>query len=221
MTDGSRLRESWSSALKHAQNNFRSLLTSSASASWKRVTAVARETTTNSPPGKGKGKALPQASDVIVHRRPTKSGDVVRLVLELPAEDGLASLESWRAVLTTPEMRKEWDPTVEAAHVVEMFDPNTRISKTDFTLGWPANPRDAITISRAYTDANTLIDISTSLPRSTDEPGYLRPAPPYYSPGVSSLSPALPNHQESQTCPNYGSPAFGNKISKPCGVPLH
>ncbi|KAG8941715.1 hypothetical protein FRC03_004047, partial [Tulasnella sp. 419] len=173
------LRESWSSALKHAQNNFRSLLTSSASASWERVTAVARETTTNSPPGKGKGKALPQASDVIVHRRPTKSGDVVRLVLELPAEDGLASLESWRAVLTTPEMRKEWDPTVEAAHVVEIFDPNTRISKTDFTLGWPANPRDAITISRAYTDANTLIDISPSLPRSTDEPGYLRPAPPY------------------------------------------
>lgn len=34
-------------------------------------------------------------------------------------------------------------------------------------------------ISRTISDATTVIDISTSLPRSQDEPSYLRPAPPY------------------------------------------
>jgi len=41
------------------------------------------------------------------------------------------------------------------------------------------SPRDAITIAKAYLDSSTLIDISTSLPRSPDEPAYLRPAPPF------------------------------------------
>jgi hypothetical protein len=41
------------------------------------------------------------------------------------------------------------------------------------------SPRDSITISRSFNDASTLIDITTSLPRSPDEPAYLRPAPPY------------------------------------------
>ena len=43
----------------------------------------------------------------------------------------------------------------------------------------PGSPRDAVTISRTFNDATTLIDISTSLPRSPDEPAYLRPSPPY------------------------------------------
>jgi hypothetical protein len=41
------------------------------------------------------------------------------------------------------------------------------------------SPRDSITISRTVHDASTVIDISTSLPRSPDEPAYLRPSPPY------------------------------------------
>ena len=41
------------------------------------------------------------------------------------------------------------------------------------------SPRDSVTISRTFNDATTLIDISTSLPRSPDEPTYLRPSPPY------------------------------------------
>ena len=41
------------------------------------------------------------------------------------------------------------------------------------------SPRDAITISRSFSDTNTFIDISTSLPRSPDEPAYLRPSPPF------------------------------------------
>lgn len=91
------------------------------------------------PAGKGKAKALPRTSDVAVHRRTVKGDDVIRVMLEVPAENGLDALESWKAVLTTPEMRKEWDPTVDAAHVVETcFDPDTRIVKTDYRLGWPA-----------------------------------------------------------------------------------
>ena len=41
------------------------------------------------------------------------------------------------------------------------------------------SPRDAITISRSFSDTATFIDISTSLPRSSDEPAYLRPSPPF------------------------------------------
>ncbi|KAG8860357.1 hypothetical protein FRB96_004006 [Tulasnella sp. 330] len=181
MSDGSR---SWLAALEHAQNRFRSLLGVSAAGSWKRVPtpSSSRDNITGLEvvTGKGKGKALPRVSDVKVHRRTQKGDDVLRVTLEIPVEDGLDVLETWKAVLTTPEMRKEWDPTVDSAHVVETcFDPDTRIVKTDYRLGWPANPRDAITISRTFTDATTLIDISTSLPRSPDEPAYLRPAPPF------------------------------------------
>ncbi|KAG9032644.1 hypothetical protein FRB95_001154 [Tulasnella sp. JGI-2019a] len=185
MSDGSRLHSSWLGALEHAQTRFRSLLGASSAGSWKRVPtpSPSRDNTTgvDAVVGKGKGKAaLPRASDVKVHRRTQKGDDVLRVTLELPVEDGLGVLETWKAVLTTPELRKEWDPTVDSAHVVETcFDPDTRIVKTDYRLGWPANPRDAITISRTFTDATTLIDISTSLPRSPDEPAYLRPAPPF------------------------------------------
>jgi hypothetical protein len=55
-------------------------------------------------------------------------------------------------------------------------DPTSRPS--DFALVC-LSPRDAVTISKTFHDATTLIDISTSLPRSPDEPAYLRPAPPY------------------------------------------
>lgn len=76
-----------------------------------------------------------------MHRRSGKEGDVFRVVLDVNLDDehsSLASMDIWKAVLATPEMRKEWDPSVEGAHMVEMFDPNTMISKTDFTFGWPA-----------------------------------------------------------------------------------
>lgn len=76
---------------------------------------------------------------MVIHRHTGKGNDVIRVALEIPAEEGLESLGAWKAVLTTPELRKEWDPTVDASHIVETcFDPDTRISKTDFTLGWPA-----------------------------------------------------------------------------------
>lgn len=47
------------------------------------------------------------------------------------------------------------------------------------------SPRDAVTISRLFNDTSTIIDISTSLPRSPDEPAYLRPSPPYVRSNVT------------------------------------
>ncbi|KAJ7272598.1 hypothetical protein B0H12DRAFT_1091218 [Mycena haematopus] len=179
MSDGSRLRQSWYKALTDAETHFRQLLTSSSSSEWKRLSGTADSSNKK---GKARMPAVPELADVVVHRKPSKAatgGDVYRLVLDVPTGDDSVSLEPWKSVLTTPELRQEWDPAVEDAHLVEIFDHTIRICKTNFTLGWPANPRDAVTISRSFHDASTFIDISTSLPRSADEPAYLRPSPPY------------------------------------------
>ncbi|KAF9528945.1 hypothetical protein CPB83DRAFT_290911 [Crepidotus variabilis] len=176
MSDGS--RQSWYSALNEAEVQFRQLLTSS-SGDWKRLSSSV-DSASSKQKGKTKATSAPELSDVVVHRSSTKGGEeVYRVVLDVPTGDEQVSLEPWKAVLTTPELRQEWDPAVEDAHLVEVFDHITRICKTNYTLGWPANPRDSITISRAFQDASTLIDITTSLPRSSDEPAYLRPSPPF------------------------------------------
>ncbi|OCH89800.1 hypothetical protein OBBRIDRAFT_649195 [Obba rivulosa] len=176
MLDGARLRQSWYTALDNAQASFRQLLTSHSSPEWKRVVL----SSDSAAKGKARASAVPELTDVVLHRKPTKSGEsVYRAVLEVPAGDPSLALDAWKSVLATPELRQEWDPAVEGAQLLEMFDQATRITKTRFTLGWPASPRDAVTISRTFNDATTLIDISTSLPRSPDEPAYLRPSPPY------------------------------------------
>ncbi|KAF8888095.1 hypothetical protein BD779DRAFT_1611394 [Infundibulicybe gibba] len=182
MSDGSSLRQSWYDALHSAETHFRQLLGSHSSPEWKRV---ANSVEGGSRKGKSRISAVPELADVVVHRNSSRPGDdIYRLVLDAPSDDTI-SLEPWKAVLATPELRQEWDPAVEDAHLVEMFDHNTRITKTNFTLGWPANPRDAVTISRSFHDTSTLIDISTSLPRSPDEPSYLRPSPPYVRSNVT------------------------------------
>jgi hypothetical protein len=131
------LRQSWSKALVDAEAQFRQLLTSPAN-NWKRIA----QATDSSPTKKGKARAptLPDLTDVTVHRYSNKAGgeDIYRLILDVPTGDEIVSLEPWKAVLTTPELRREWDPAVEEAHLLEMFDHNTRIDKTNFTLGWPA-----------------------------------------------------------------------------------
>ncbi|KZP28639.1 hypothetical protein FIBSPDRAFT_947466 [Athelia psychrophila] len=178
MSDGLRLRQSWYDALSEAESHFRSLLSSHGSRDWKRVSTTTDPTPTNK--GKARASPSPELADVVVHRKPGKSGDqIYRAVLDVSTGEDAVSLESWKSVLSTPELRQVWDPAVEEAHLVEMFDTMTRVSKTNYTLGWPANPRDAVTISRLFHDSSTIIDIATSLPRSADEPAYLRPAPPY------------------------------------------
>ncbi|PWN19974.1 hypothetical protein BCV69DRAFT_271192 [Microstroma glucosiphilum] len=128
---------------------------------------------------------LADPSSVKVHRRSGGKAvglpagvDVYRAVVEVPYE-GSPDLDPFRSALTTPEARTKWDRMVDEAETIEMLDPQTRITKTNFKLGWPASPRDAICISRSINDGNTLIDVSTSLKRSADAPAYLRPAPPY------------------------------------------
>ncbi|KAL4251581.1 START domain-containing protein [Abortiporus biennis] len=183
MLDGAGLRDAWYSALESAQSNFRQLLVSHSSPDWKRINDSSNTTQSK---GKGKASALPQLSDVIIHRKMSKTGYVYRAVLDVPlSDDGPSTLDAYKSVLASPELRKEWDPAVEGAQLVEMCDQFTRVVKTNFTLGWPASPRDAVTISRTFSDATTLIDISTSLPRSPNEPAYLRPSPPYVRSEVS------------------------------------
>jgi hypothetical protein len=131
-----RLRQSWYNALSDAESHFRQLLTSSVPSDWRRISAA-----TDSPNKKGKSRlsTVPELADVIVHRHTGKGGDdVYRMLLDVAVTDDGVSLEPWKAVLTTPELRQEWDPAVEEAHLLEMFDHKTRISKTNFTLGWPA-----------------------------------------------------------------------------------
>ncbi|KAK4049055.1 hypothetical protein OIV83_004417 [Microbotryomycetes sp. JL201] len=124
-------------------------------------------------------------SQVIVHKRADKgAADIVRAHVEITVSDTF-DFDSFKAVLQTPELRGAWDKTVESANTIELVDPHTRIAKTDYRLGCP---RDTITISKTFSDATTLIDISTSLPRSSDEPAFLRPAPPYVRSHVHLLA---------------------------------
>ncbi|CEL56375.1 hypothetical protein RSOLAG1IB_07761 [Rhizoctonia solani AG-1 IB] len=152
MSDGARLHELWASALSDAANTLKGLVGSSG---WVRVSSS----------NGGNGS---------LH----KKGNVFRAVIEID-EGTCPGVDEWRALFSSPELRKEWDVMTDKVQVLEVLDPATRVVKTDYALGWPANPRDAITISRTVHDASTIIDISTSLPRSPDEPAYLRPSPPY------------------------------------------
>ncbi|KAL8277432.1 hypothetical protein RQP46_010154 [Phenoliferia psychrophenolica] len=172
--------------LSRAIGQFRSLLGHATSSSWRPLPAP-QSSLPSSGGSKGKGKEG-SSEQVVVHRRKGGQGkpDVIRASVEF-AFDG-AGLDEWRAVLATPEVRSAWDKLVEHAHDVELVDSTTRISKTDYRLGWPASPRDTITISRTLVDSSTLIDISTSLPRSADEPAFLRPAPPYVRSQVHLLA---------------------------------
>jgi len=149
----SRLRQSWYNTLDLMQSQFRQLLTSPAS-DWKRVPTPPSASDGSGTPSprpdspqlqlKSKGKArangrTPDSNTVKLSRKSTKAGDVYRVQLDvtLSPEDPIP-LDSWKSVLVTPEFRKEWDPTVESSTLIEMLDPTTRISKTNFTLGWPA-----------------------------------------------------------------------------------
>ncbi|KAI0272796.1 hypothetical protein BC834DRAFT_1025138 [Gloeopeniophorella convolvens] len=195
MHDGTSLRQAWYNALNDAQSSFRRLLTSSSSPEWKRVPIPSESSSLNS---KGKGRSsVPELSD--------QSEDTVyRIVLDVPTSDDTIPFDAWKSILATPELRKEWDPAVDGATLLEMLDPTTRISKTNFTLGWPANPRDAVTISRTFNDATTIIDVSTSLPRSPDEPAYLRPSPPHVRSNVKLFAwciQSLPSTSPQQVSP--------------------
>ncbi|GAA5894812.1 hypothetical protein JCM5296_007589 [Sporobolomyces johnsonii] len=162
-------------------------------------------------------------SQVRVHRRKGDKDlgagvEIVRAVAEIPvaySDDGGEVLELFRAVLGTPELRAQWDKLVEQATTLELLDPQTRVTKTDYRLGWPASPRDTITISRLFSDPTTLIDLSTSLPRSADEPAFLRPAPPYVRSTVHLFAWCLQLLPPSS--PSPPSPSLSHPASTPSG----
>ena len=89
---------------------------------------------------------------------------------------------------------------------LDLLDAHTRVTKTNYRLGWPSSPRDVVTISKTLVDQYTLVDISTSLPRSRHEPAYLRPAPPYVRAHVTLLAWCiqLPNPSSTDTSPPEG-----------------
>jgi hypothetical protein len=201
-----RMQESWRAALHSAETHFRNLITTSSTSDWKRIS-----TSTSAGPNSPAKRvaAIPDTRDVIVHRKVGKAGDdIYRIILDLPIGEGVPSfLEPWKVVLMTPELRQEWDPVVQESHLLEVFDESTRIYKTNFGLGWPArcvghmfpsflvvlitcpSPRDAVTISRSFHDPSTFLQIATSLPRSPDEPAYLRPSPPFVRSNVTRKYP--------------------------------
>lgn len=136
---------------------------------------------------------LNSPSPVAIHKRPhpTKGPDVFRAVVKVPytgsspgsksTPSGNAHLEGFRAALSTSDVRSEWDTLVDSSELIEMPAPDVRVTKTNFRLGWPTSPRDAVTVSRTMLDphAQKLVDITTSLTAQPDSPAYLRPAPPY------------------------------------------
>ncbi|GAA5822101.1 hypothetical protein JCM10212_005649 [Sporobolomyces blumeae] len=173
--------------------------------------------------------------------------DVFRAVAQVsiaPTVDDREVLERFRVALRTSELRPVWDKLVEHASTLEIVDPSTRVTKTDYRLGWPASPRDTITISRTYSNSiarspsdpddsnpcastsngqpasNYLIDLSTSLPRSADEPAFLRPAPPYVRTQVGILGwcfEILPTPSSSSSSSSHSSaaPVIGSTASRP------
>lgn len=137
-SDYGRLRQSWYNAASDAEAHFRALLSSNSSREWKRVSASAEASAVVK--GKARASATPELNDIVVHRKAGKNGDnTYRAVLDVAAgESDQGSLDYWKAVLSTPELRQVWDPAVEEAHTVEMLDPMTRVARTKYTLGWPA-----------------------------------------------------------------------------------
>lgn len=164
--------------MNSAEAYFRQLLTSPSN-EWKRISS----STDGSPSTSKKGKArltsaAPELSDVVVHRNTKSSGseDVYRIVLDVPAVEEPVSLEPWKAVLTTPELRREWDPAVDEAHLLEVVDRSTQISKTNFSLGWPAK---CVAVVWIYLEMLTLAAHET---QSLSQDPSVTPAPSSTSP---------------------------------------
>ncbi|GAA5880160.1 hypothetical protein JCM16303_001234 [Sporobolomyces ruberrimus] len=202
-------RARYSTAIKNAQSTLQQALEADPQ-SWKLIPSPSSNSTSNptslsnelSSTNTPSGSTTTTASNVLgtvepskvkLHKRPCPNGggpDLVRATLDihLNYNSNTAAkaekkdlLESFQVALRTTELRPVWDKLVEQATTLELVDPLTRVIKTDYRLGWPASPRDTVTISQTTTlnKGDYLVDISTSLPRFADEPSFLRPSPPY------------------------------------------
>ncbi|KDR80862.1 hypothetical protein GALMADRAFT_1357807 [Galerina marginata CBS 339.88] len=79
-----------------------------------------------------------------------------------------------------------------------------------------SSPRDSVTISRAFYDTTTLIDITTSLPRSPDEPAYLRPSPPFIRSHVQLFAWCIQHIQPQPPSPSDKKSGSGGRLRLTC-----
>lgn len=100
-------------SLSSALHQFRSLLGSASSRAWKPLLSSSTQSDSTSTNEKGKardfldGLSAVEASQVVVHKRAVKGGpDVVRAVVEINTTEGV-DLDSFKAVLQTPELRSQ------------------------------------------------------------------------------------------------------------------
>ncbi|GAA5885767.1 hypothetical protein JCM6882_007558 [Rhodosporidiobolus microsporus] len=141
-------------------------------------------------------------SSVTVHRRTDKERgcDGFRAVAEVALDPAVGRaeevVERARAVLATGEVRGLWDKLVEQQTTLELLDPHTRIVKTDYRLGWPASPRDTITISRTHLSPSPSSSSSSSPSASTSPPSSAYPS-------LLDLSTSLPRPSPSAS-PSQG-----------------
>lgn len=89
-------------------------------------------------------------SDVTVHRRNGKGGEVFRAVVDVDCGTDV-NVDTFRGCLATPETRPvcrstEWraeltlagDSMVDEAQLLNLLDTQTRVTKTNYRLGWPS-----------------------------------------------------------------------------------
>ncbi len=123
------VNSAWNLAISEAEAKLRDLLGDGKG--WRRLSpAPSRET-----------------DAVSIYRR----GEVYRAVTEVPYDSSSGGAEEWVSVLSTPELRKEWDGSVDSAEIIEVFEQEsaddgsqstpstfTRLLRTTYGVGWPA-----------------------------------------------------------------------------------
>lgn len=118
-----RLEAAWNDTLSSSLSYFRALLSSSGSSAWKPVQVLpltASTTARDQGQSKSQGSSLGRctASDVVVHRRSGKSGEVYRAVVEVDCGSDVG-VDTFRGCLATPETR----PICEFGAKAEMLTP--------------------------------------------------------------------------------------------------
>ena len=153
-----RLEAAWHDALSSALSYCRALLSSSTSSAWKPVSVLPlteSSTAHDSGGSHAKGSSLGpiHANEVIVHRRSGKAGEIYRATVEVDCGSDV-SVDTFRGCLATPEARltctsirrmllsllmsSAGDRMVESAETMDLLDAHTRVTKTNYRLGWPS-----------------------------------------------------------------------------------
>lgn len=188
-------------ALARATDSYRHLVGTPHAHNWQVVQPgslpSAQTASTITQPGPlVQGLAPLDPAQVRIHRRrrprplgpkPDPLPDVYRAVAHVPCDPNTVSLDAVRALLGTPELRPQWDRLADLQTALVRFDARTSVVKTDYRVGWPASPRDTVTVQKTWVNPESesegkagegsrgsgrglgrraLVDISTSLSRA-------------------------------------------------------